>query len=636
MLKNIKLPVTTMITGVFLMVAVVCVGLTKLTHATPGVLPPPTTLSMATSTHDSYARYQTIAYTAPLQKSGTLSYIVMTIPDGANVGTIRSSSGTVQYYKPGQIIWRPASPIKVTAGARLGIPVVGINFNQPGTTDMWLVASDVSGEVLSYARGNFTVDNSSVGTCPSTGNSYIQTENAKPGAPQSAWQIDSSKFAPTIFSGYANADSYKCGDLAYLKVDSASSSYATAKVYRMGYYGGNGAREIWSTADYFLTGKQPTPNVVNTTTVQKMVDASNWNYNLAIRIDGRFTPGAYLVKLTDRVGHETYVPFTVRDDTGVKHDFLFQQGTTTWQAYNKYGGYSFYSGADGTSSHLSFNRPYDEAAGKGSGQYLQLENGLVWWMEKNNYDVAYWTDTDLSNKMTEVSSRTRTLILPGHDEYYSTPMRNALVDILGSSSVKTNLISLGANQAYRTITLASDNRTFEVNGKRTGGYTATAWRSHGPAYAEQNIFGAQYGCRSSGTITPNGAWIWTGVPAGTKLEGLANGETDYVNTYDSLYKYNVPNPAGNTVLTSAPLDSCAIASEPLRMDIVSRITPTGAQVFSGSSFAYACFLNNSCYTTWPGRTPGAFSVDSADSNAVSIMLGNVFEWMRTGQKPSNL
>lgn len=634
MVRDIKISRLAMVAGLFLAMLGACLSFVETGFA--AALPPPTVLSMATSTHDSYARYQTISYVATLQKSGTLSYIVMTIPTGATVGTIRSSSGTVEYYKPGQIIWRPASPLKVTAGARLGIPVVGINFNQPGTTDMWLVAADAAGNNLAYARGDFTIDSSSVGTCPTTGNSYIQTENAKPGAPKSAWQISSASFNPTTFAGYANADSYKCGDLAYFKVDSKSSSYATAKVYRMGYYGGNGAREIWSTSDYFLTGKQPAPKIVNTATVQKMVDASNWNYNLAIRIDGRFTPGTYLVKMTDRVGHETYVPFTVRDDTGVKHDFLFQQGTTTWQAYNKYGGYSFYTGADGTSSHVTFNRPYAEDAGKGSGQYLQLENGLVWWMEKNNYDVAYWTDTDLNNRPNELSTRAKTLILPGHDEYYSTPMRNALVDIIGSSAVKTNLMSLGANQAYRTITFTSDKRTFEVNGKRTGGYTATTWRSHGPAYAEQNIMGAQYGCRSSGTITPNSAWIWRGVPAGTKLEGLANGETDYVNTYDSLYKYTVPKPAGNTVFTSAPLDSCAVASEPLRMDIVGRTTATGAQIFGGSSFAYGCFLDNSCYATWPGRTPGAFSVDQADSAAVGILMGNIFEWMRTGQVPSNL
>jgi hypothetical protein len=226
--------------------------------------------------------------------------------------------------------------------------------------------------------------------------------------------------------------------------------------------------------------------------------------------------------------------------------------------------------------------------------------------------------------------------MPGHDEYYSASMRNTLLNTINTAAGKANLMSLGANQAFRTITYSNGNRTFEVNGKISGGYNATTWRSHGPSYAEQNITGAEYGCRSNGTVTTNSSWIWRGVPVGTKLEGLANGETDSVHSYDNLYKYAVPIPAGNTLFTSTPLDFCAVGGEPLRMDIVGRTTAVGAQVFGGSSFAYACFLNNSCYTTWPGRTPGAFSVDQSDSDAVGVLMRNIFEWMRTGQVPSPL
>ena len=60
-------------------------------------------------------------------------------------------------------------------------------------------------------------------------------------------------------------------------------------------------------------------------------------------MDGSYTPGTYLAKITDKAGKYTYVPFTVRDDTGSKHSLLLQQASTTWQAYNKYGGRSFYT-----------------------------------------------------------------------------------------------------------------------------------------------------------------------------------------------------------------------------------------------------------------------------------------------------
>lgn len=545
----------------------------------------------------------------------------MTLPVGATVSSPRSASGTVTQATAGQIIWRPNAPITVLAGTKLAIPVAGINYHQAGTTSMWLTAKDATGEILAYARDLFVITSQSIG-CQPTGNGYIQAENAKPGTPKEQWDIAPANFAPTTFSGYLMADSYKCGDLAYLKIDSQLTNFATAKVYRMGYYGGAGAREIWSTTDFFLSGKQPAAKIVNTTSpaVRNMVDASGWRKSIAIRIDGRFTPGTYLTKITDRGGREAYVPFTVRDDSAVKHAYMLQQATTTWQAYNQYGGNSFYRPAGAQSSHLNFNRPYAEALGKGSGQYLQLEYGLVWWMEKNGYDVSYWTDTDLHSKPTQLATRTRNLILPAHDEYYSYAMRNTVVNGIGT---KVNLVSLGANQMYRPIIFSSANRVFEVEGKIPGKFTSTLFRTRGQAYAEQNVFGAQYGCGSNGSIRPNNSWIWNGVPAGTVLEGLANGETDH------LYP-NFPNPVGNTILTSAPLTSCSSTTELKRMDIVSRTTPAGTRVFAGSSFAYSCFLNNSCNPGWSGRGTG-FSVDAADSAAVGVMLTNALRWSDTGQ-----
>ena len=134
-----------------------------------------------------------------------------------------------------------------------------------------------------------------------------------------------------------------------------------------------------------------------------MVDASSWFLTVGIRVDGSYTPGTYLVKITDKLGRYTYVPFTVRDDTGTQHSLLLQQATTTWQAYNKFGGRSFYTTPG--SAYLTFNRPYLE--GQGSGQYLGLEYGLVYWLEKNNYDVGYWADMDLHFRPAEVASRAR-------------------------------------------------------------------------------------------------------------------------------------------------------------------------------------------------------------------------------------
>ena len=583
-------------------------------------LPPPVPLSLSASTTDSYAKQQTLTYRAKLSRSGTLTHIVMTVPTGTSLGKLRSSSGTVAYYKPNQIIWRPVKPLAVSAGATLVIPVSGMSWRQAGNYPLWLVAATSNGTVLSYATGSMTLVNRTQQCATSYGSSYIQDENAKAGTP--GWQIQPSTFDSSKLSAYSGKDSYTCGEIVYLRVHAASSFFINVEVYRMGYYGGAGARKIWSTEGSALGGKQAPAVIVqggDPSRPMNMVDAGGWFLNLGIRVDGNYTPGTYLVKITDKVGKYTYVPFTVRDDTGSRHSLLLQQASTTWQAYNKYGGRSFYTTPG--SAMLTFNRPYLE--GQGSGQYLSLEYGLIYWLEKNNYDVAFWSDMDLHARAGEVPARAATLVLPSHDEYYSPAMRTGVVGAIDDS---VNVVSFGANQIYRQIRPNTTGSQFEVYEKWTDWPMSTTWRYRGLSYHEQVILGAEYGCRSNGTVTTDTNWMWSGVEPGTRLEGFANGENDWVHPADQ-----VPIPAGTTILNTAPLDFCAISSEPLRMDIVARTDASGARVFGGSTFAYSCFLIASCPTNWPaGELQQPLVVSDEDAVAVGQMVARVLSWASAG------
>ena len=583
-------------------------------------LPPPVALGLSASSTDAYAKQQTLTYRAKLTKSGTLTHIVMTVPTGTSLGKLRSSSGTVAYYRPNQIIWRPVKPLVLSAGANLVIPVTGMSWAAAGNYPLWLVASTSTGVVLSYATGNLAIVLRTKQCVASWGNTYIQDENANPGTP--GWQIDPTSFNASQLAAYSGKDSYTCGEIVYLRVHAASSYFINVEVYRMGYYGGVGARKIWSTEGSALGGKQAAAVIVQGSDPSKplnMVDASGWNLNLGIRVDGNYTPGTYLAKITDKVGKFTYVPFTVRDDTGTKHSLLLQQASTTWQAYNKYGGRSFYTTPG--SAVLTYNRPYLE--GQGSGQYLSLEYGLVYWLEKNNYDVAYWSDMDLHNRASQVPARASTLILPAHDEYYSPAMRTG---VIGAIENQVNLVSFGANQIYRQIRPNTTGSQFEVYERWSAWPYSTTWRYRGPSFHEQAILGAEYGCRSNGSVTTDENWMWSGVEPGTVLEGFANGENDWVHPAEEA-----PIPDGTTILNTAPLDFCAIPSEPLRMEIVSRTDASGARVFGGSSFAYSCFLIASCPTNWFVGTPQQpLVVSESDSLAVGQMVARVLSWASTG------
>ena len=584
-------------------------------------LPPPVPLGLNASTTDAWARQQTLTYRAKLTHGGTLTHIVMSVPTNTILASLRSSSGTVAYYKPNQVIWRPAKPLVLSTGVNLVIPVSGLIWRQPGTFPLWLVAATANGTILTYATGSMTLTDRTTPCVESWNNSYISVENTKPGTP--GWQIDPMSFDSAKLSAYSGKDSYTCGEVIYLRVHSATSRWVSAEVFRMGYYGGVGARLVWATEGDVLAGPQPASVIVqgrSPAQPQQMVDASAWSLTLGIRVDGSFPPGTYLIKISSQSGQVTYVPFTVRDDSGTKHALLLQQATTTWQAYNKFGGRSFYT-VPGSAS-LTFNRPYLE--GQGSGQYLSLEYGLVFWLEKNNYDVGYWTDLDLHFRPSEVASRADTLILPAHDEYYSPNMRTGVVSAIAEG---IHLVSFGANQIFRQIRPNSTGSQFEVYERWSAWPYSTTWRHRGRELHEQAILGAEYGCPSNGSVTTDSNWLWSGIAPGTILEGFVNGENDWVHP-----EREAPIPAGTEILHTAPLDFCRISSEPRRMDIVARTdAESGARVFGGSTFAYSPFLIASVPTNWRfGNPQRPLVISDSDAMAVGQVVANVLSWAKTG------
>jgi hypothetical protein len=343
-----------------------------------------------------------------------------------------------------------------------------------------------------------------------------------------------------------------------------------------------------------------------------MTSAAHWTKTLSIPVDKDWVPGTYLIKVSDGQ-FASYAPLTVRDDTGTKHDLLIQQATTTWQAYNRYGGVSFYSGLETGSGRLTFDRPYNE--GQGSGQFLTLEQGLVFWAESKGLDVTYWTNNDLDEFGGQLPARAATVFLPGHDEYYSLRMRAALSQAIARG---VNVANLGANTAYRLITFTGDDRRAWDIDRYTDGYTSTTWRYLGDAYASQPLLGAEYFCPVvASTLTTGTGWIYNGVPAGTQLPGFIAGEVDYV--WPGLYKH-----PGLTTVASGT-GTCRSNGRAVPMHATTYTAPSGARVFNGSTFAYGCFLVRRCPSNWTVPAP-----DAASQQAVGTMVANIAEWVSQG------
>jgi hypothetical protein len=562
----------------------------------------------------------TLTYTGAVAQAGVLAAVRMQMPAGAS-GAVTSINGTLTT-SGGYATWRPRVPLSVAAGARLSIPIYGLVLSKyGGVLTLAMSASASTGASLMSGTATLALIappaempvvpvNSSPAIragCPASWPTTA-AENARTGTAD--WVIPPSMNG--ALAAYLTKTSATCGDTVDLKVTSGDPVSIVA--YRMGYYDGFGAREIWR-QDGVPTVVQPAPitgGVANGNDL-RMTSAAHWTTTTTIPVSAAWVPGTYLIKVTGG-GVASYAPLTIRDDSGAKHDLLIQQATATWEAYNSYGGLGFYSaGEAGGSGRLTFDRPYAE--GQGSGQYLPLEQGLVFWAESKGLDVTYWTNNDLDEFGGQLPDRAGTIFLPGHDEYYSLPMRAALSQAVDRG---VNVANLGANTAFRRITFTNDSRRAWDIDRYTAGYDSTIWRYLGDGYASQPLLGAEYVCAALGsTLTTGSGWLFDGVPAGTAIPGFVAGEIDYVQP--GLYQH-----PGQTTVASAT-GTCRTNGQSAPMHATTYTAPSGARVLNGSTFAYGCFLVARCPSNWNVPTPS-----STSRQAVSTMVANITEWVSRG------
>ena len=121
------------------------------------------------------------------------------------------------------------------------------------------------------------------------GDNPIVCENSLPGTPQSVWDV-SNQDGSTI-QGFADPFSVNLGGTINFKIESPASSYKI-DIYRMGYYGGDGARLITSlTPNISVSQNQP---ACDTNTATGLVDCSNWGVSASWTVPTDLVSGRLL------------------------------------------------------------------------------------------------------------------------------------------------------------------------------------------------------------------------------------------------------------------------------------------------------------------------------------------------------
>ena len=281
----------------------------------------------------------------------------------------------------------------------------------------------------------------------STGGNPIVCENAKLGNPSSEWDVSGAGDAS--IQGYATDISVNKGGAVNFKISTPATAYRL-DIYRMGYYGGNGARKVATvtgTGPQNRAGANPTACVTDTAT--GLIDCGNWSASASWTVPADAVSGIYFAKVvrTDTNG-ASHIVFVVRDDASTS-DVLFQTSDTTWQAYNTYGGNSLYVGSPaGRAYKVSYNRPFNtRSVDNGQDWLFNAEYPMVRWLEANGYNVSYFTGVD-SDRRGNLIGNHKVFLSVGHDEYWSGAQRANVEAARDRGSNPVHLAFFSGNEVF--------------------------------------------------------------------------------------------------------------------------------------------------------------------------------------------
>lgn len=395
--------------------------------------------------------------------------------------------------------------------------------------------------------------------------SAIVAENKRPGT--TSWRIGPNT-SVTAIQGFANTTYAAQGQRVTLRVTTDLAQYRVV-AYRMGYYQGRGAREVWSSG--VLAGqRQPTCPVDPST---NMVSCANWSPSLTFTVTSAFVPGDYLLKLVAGPRAASYVPLTIWDPQS-RATYVIMNRPLVEQGWNTYGGFSYYAGVGpcilDTNSYppcnrarvVSFDRPYD--TGAGSSDFLTNEYPLVRLAEKEGLDVTYITDITLSEHPSLLLAH-KALLTLDHDETWTYQERLAVERAVAHG---VNVVYFGAAAMVRHArlepsSLGPDRQEVDYRNAAEDplfGHgpplqvTGNTWEDPPADWSPVPQIGEEYvgylapGASAPMVVTDAGSWLYrgTGLHNGSTIPGVIASDIDRVIP-------SALNPVNLEVLSHSPI-----------------------------------------------------------------------------------
>ena len=282
---------------------------------------------------------------------------------------------------------------------------------------------------------------------------------ATPIPPRPGKSIWRSFYLGTRVWGYADKHSVDAGEAFNLMLSTGpdrASVRGTIEIYRIGHHPEQPVPDrklVWRSPGVTVS-QQPVE-------ITAAAIGAGWPAGLEdIATDG-WRSGYYALDFVDDIDANRdrnvasiVVTNKARHDTAKRGDILLLLSTNTWQAYNEWGGYSFYSSdfIGSAAQALTFDRPTPP-------EFFEYEYFTCLWLEKlaseRGWSVDYATNFDI-HRDPAFTETYRLLISGSHNEYWSLAefkaMHRRIFDL------GRNTMFLGADAAYWQIRYADVNQ----------------------------------------------------------------------------------------------------------------------------------------------------------------------------------
>ncbi|BAY18544.1 Ig domain protein group 1 domain protein [Anabaenopsis circularis NIES-21] len=439
------------------------------------------------------------------------------------------------------------------------------------TLTLGAVPAGLGGVVVTAIAPGIGSETFLAAAAPSTPNA-IYSENLNAGT--NSWKMTNR--ASGEIAGYASTTSVNKGQSLDIKVSLAQEGPFTIDIYRLGYYGGAGGRQM--AGPISLNGS---PQPACTLDPNTRLIECNWTTSYVLQVGNNWVSGLYVAKLTDQsTGKQAHVWFVVRDDSR-EADIIFQSAVSTVLAYSAMGGYSLYgfNSKDGQRAYkVSYDRPYSQASYEDSYEAdtpLRWEYNMVRWLESQAYDITY-TDNMQVHSNGERLLNHKVYLSVGHDEYWSKEMFD---HVKAARDAGINLGFFSANTCYwrvrfenstpaagqirpnRVMACYKQDWALDSVAQQQGISAATnKFRSFQNQQPENALLGVMYGSDTpnlyggSNFVVTNSNdpyYANTGLQNGQQLSLLVGYEWDFVVN-------NGSTPPGLVILSESPVSPAAL------------------------------------------------------------------------------